>query len=142
MNYVIIRTDSGRSIEIIGKANTKKNAETIMEIDFKHWFWQKVNESEYASFEDALVEYTDEDECELEENYAWLNGCLDTDFDWKIINTTVETLDNQLSLREIVLATSDNSSYVQGNVIIDVNDIIGYGLEEFLDLFAIVFMAK
>lgn len=134
MKYVVVRTDSEREIVVVGKSSSKDEARTILRNDFEEWFWQKVSTSKDAPFEEVYAEYED-DECNLSEDSAWLNGCCHTDFDWQIIDTEVEDiLSKPLSMKQMILATSDESTYVQSNIVVELDDIIGNGLEEFFDL--------
>lgn len=134
MKYVVTRTDSERETVVVGKSASKKEAENILRNDFEEWFWQKVTASKDASFEEVYALYED-DECKLSEDSAWLNGCHHTDFDWVILDAeTEDVLSKPMSMKEMVLATSEDNSYVQGNVAVDLDDVIGCQLEEFLDL--------
>ena len=134
MKYVVIRTDSEREITVIGKTSSKDEARTILRNDFEEWFWQKVSASNDVPFEEVYAEYED-NECSLSEDSAWLNGCHHTNFDWIIIDTeTDDILSEPLSMKQMVLATSDESNYVQGNILVELDEVISCGLEEFLDL--------
>ncbi|MBP3469833.1 MAG: hypothetical protein J6K26_09995, partial [Lachnospiraceae bacterium] len=87
-----------------------------------------------ASFEEVYALY-EGDECGLSEDNAWLNGCHHTDFDWVILDTeTEDVLSKPLSMKEMVLATSEENTCVQGNVAVGLKEIIGLGFDEFLDL--------
>lgn len=137
MKYVVIRTNSERETVVVGKSSSKKEAEFILRNDFEEWFWQKVDASEDAPFEEvyALYEY---DTCGLSADSAWLNGCHHIDFDWVIIDTEADDiLTEPYSMKEMILTTSEENTYVQGNVIVDLDEVIGYGLEEFLDLLSV-----
>lgn len=134
MKYVVIRTNSERETVVVGKSASKKEAKTILRNDFEEWFWQKVSASEDASFEEVYALY-EGDECGLSEDNAWLNGCHHTDFDWVILDTeTEDVLSKPLSMKEMVLATSEENTCVQGNVAVGLKEIIGLGFDEFLDL--------
>lgn len=136
MKYVVIRT-SERETVVIGKSPSKEEARAMLRDDFEGWFWQMVSASEDAPFEEvyALYEY---DTCGLSEDSAWMNGCRHTDFDWVIIDTEADDiLMEPYSMKEMVLTTSEENTYVQGNVIVDLDEVIGYGLEEFLDLLSV-----
>lgn len=134
MKYVVVRTNSERENVVVGKSASKKEAENILRSDFEEWFWQKVSALEDASFEEVYALY-EGDECGVSEDNAWLNGCHHTDFDWVILDTeTEDVLSEPLSMKEMVLATSEDNSFVQGNVAVDLDDVIGCQLEEFLDL--------
>ena len=137
MKYVVIRTNSERETVVVGRSSSKKEAEFILRNDFEEWFWQKVDASEDVSFEEVYALYEGA-ECELSADSAWLNGCHHTDFDWVIIDTKVDDiLTEPYSMKEMVLTASEENTYVQGNVIVDLDEVIGYGLEEFLDLLSI-----
>lgn len=134
MKYIVIRSDSEIRSTVVGKASSRDDARIILRNDFEYWFWQKVSCSSDASFEEVFAEYED-DECGLSDDSAWMNGCLGTDFDWVIISTEAEdVLSSPMSAKQMLLLTSDEGPYVNGNVIIDLNEVIGHGLEEFLDL--------
>lgn len=132
--FIVVRFDSERDLVVLGQAAIKEDARAIMVKDFTEWFWQKVDTSEYSSFEEAYEDYK-EDECEITEDAAWLNECHHIDFDWVIIDTgNPEVLTAPLSMKQIVLSTTDDNAYIQGNIVVGLNEIIGLDLDAFLDM--------
>lgn len=140
--YIVIRSDSDREIVTVGITNLFEDAKDTMRYDFEKTFWKNIDRPNDASFEEVYSEYENEICC-LYENSAWLNGTFHTVFDWKIIDTEaddipeakeINILSEPLSMEQLVSLTSEDDPYVQGNVLVETDEIIGSGLEEFLDL--------
>lgn len=85
MLYIVVRYDSERTIVKLGVSESKTEAQEIMRDDFKEWLFQKAGSDENQSFENQVAAFTKLGECELESDYAWLNSCNHTDFDWSIL---------------------------------------------------------
>lgn len=137
MKYVVIRTTSEREVVVVGKTAFKDEAKTIMQNDFEEWFWQKVSgmRENNVSFEEAYATVYECDECDLCEDSAWLDSCCGVDYNWTIIDSEFDdVLSGPFTMKQMVLITSEEGTYVQGNILLDLNDIISIELEEFLDL--------
>lgn len=50
-NFLVLRSDSQRNIDVIGKANLKEDAQSILKNDFKELFFQKVGVDAITNFE-------------------------------------------------------------------------------------------
>ena len=126
--YVVVRTADRESV-VIGRSNTENGARSIMKEDFKEWLGQKMPE---LPFEKAYEEL-EGDECELSEDSAWLNDCNGSDFDWIIIDTgTEDVLSEPLSMKQMILMTSEDDPYINGYVIVDLDEIIDGQFGDFL----------
>lgn len=132
-NYVVLRV-AERNMTVVGKADTQKEAQDILRNDFEEWFWQKYEAARDASFEEIYAKYAG-DECELSETSAWLNDCKHTDFDWEMIDAVHDNiLSDPMSMKQLVLSTSENDPYVKGYVLIEPNEMLETDLDGFLDL--------
>lgn len=140
--YVVIRTDTDREIVTVGKASSHEEARTMLRNDFEFWLKQKWDypSNAYDIYNEEMEEYgcyDDDDECSIadDRDTAWLNNCRHTNFDWTIIDTATEDiLTKPLSMKQMILATSEDGHYVGGNIVVDTSDIIGLDLDGFLDL--------
>lgn len=142
MEYIVMKTDSERNTEVIGTADTKEKAQEILKNDFEKSFKKKYQNDEdfieiCADFATQMSEdgEFEDGECGLAEESAYMDNCDGSDFDWRVLNTTCENiLTEPLSMRDIILQTTEDNTYVEGNVVIDVDDMIGHNLDEFLDI--------
>jgi hypothetical protein len=130
MNFVVVRYDSERNLEVLDKTNNKKDAHSIMEADFKEKFLDKYADS---SYEELLEAVTGAGECEIEDGSAWINEVYHVDYDWKIIDTGCEVLSKPLTLRQMILATSGEDTYVEGYVSLTESEWLGNSFDDFLD---------
>lgn len=131
--YVVLRTDSERNIVVINKTNNLLEAQTALKEDFKYWFYEKYEKKENISFEEDYENH-EADEYDLNETIAWLNNCNHTDFDWKIVNTTIDgILNTPFSMKEMILKTTNDYPYLTGYVEFDFGNILDCNIEDFFD---------
>ena len=135
--YVVIRTIERETV-VIGRTPCKHEAEEILEKDFKEFFWKTYADKNESSFEEVYEENED-DGCYLSKDSAWINDYSgDINYDWEILDTQIVDIQEEpLSMKELLLLTTGDKPYVEGNVIIDMHDMVGNGFEEFLDLISI-----
>lgn len=94
MLYIVVRYDSEREIVKLGVSDSKTEAQEIMRNDFKEWLFQKAEADENQSFENQVAAFTEQGECEIGNDYAWLNDCNHTNFDWRILETDENSSEN------------------------------------------------
>ena len=137
MKYVVIET-AERTSYVIGKASDMHEAREMMKERFQKIFWEKFpNEAaSEQSLEEVYRANLDESEFELDEETAFVNGVHGYDYDWKILDTSCEgVLENPLSIMEM-LDCCDADLYVEGDVVIDLSELIDHDLEGILDIMA------
>ena len=137
MKYVVIETVE-RTSYVIGKASDMHEAREMMKERFQKIFWEKFpNEAaSEQSLEEVYRANLDESEFELDEETAFVNGVHGYDYDWKILDTSCEgVLEKPLSIMEM-LDCCDADLYVEGDVVIDLSELIDHDLEDILDIMA------
>lgn len=137
MKYVVIETVE-RTSYVIGKASDMHAAREMMKEGFQKIFWEKFpNEAESKqSLEEVYETNLDESEFEFDEETAFINGVHGYDYDWKILDTSCEdVLEKPLSIMEM-LDCCDADLYVEGDVMIDLSELIDNNLEGILDIMA------
>lgn len=137
MKYVVIETVE-RTSYVIGKASDMHAAREMMKEGFQKIFWEKFpNEAaSEQSLEEVYRANLDESEFELDEETAFVNGVHGYDYDWKILDTSCEgVLEKPLSIMEM-LDCCDADLYVEGDVVIDLSELIDNNLEGILDIMA------
>ena len=137
MKYVVIET-AERTSYVIGKASDMHEAREMMKERFQKIFWEKFpNEAaSEQSLEEVYRANLDESEFELDEETAFINGVHGYDYDWKILDTSCEdVLEKPLSIMEM-LDRCDADLYVEGDVVIDLSELIDHDLEGTLDIMA------
>ena len=131
--YVVVRV-ANRDIVTIGTSTSGEDARKIMREDFKKWLVEGGYAKEGDNFDEILAkggEYFSYDE---ENGEALINEIKESDFDWKILDTSTKNiLYEPMSMHDIVLATSDDNIFVDGNVVVDTCDTINEDYEQFLD---------
>ena len=137
MKYVVIETVE-RTSYVIGKASDMHAAREMMKEGFQKIFWEKFpNEAaSEQSLEEVYRANLDESEFEFDEETAFVNGIRGYDYDWKILDTSCEgVLEKPLSIMEM-LDCCDADLYVEGDVVIDLSELIDHDLEGILDIMA------
>ena len=137
MKYVVIETVE-RTSYVIGKASDMHAAREMMKEGFQKIFWEKFpNEAaSEQSLEEVYRANLDESEFEFDEETAFVNGVRGYDYDWKILDTSCEgVLEKPLSIMEM-LDCCDADLYVEGDVVIDLSELIDHDLEGILDIMA------
>lgn len=137
MKYVVIET-AERTSYVIGKASDMHEAREMMKERFRKIFWEKFpNEAESKqSLEEVYETNLDESEFEFDEETAFINGVHGYDYDRKILDTSCEdVLEKPLSIMEM-LDCCDADLYVEGDVVIDLSELIDHDLEGILDIMA------
>ena len=135
MKYLVLKTNNVGDVVVVKKTNDFQMAMKALREDFEYWFFEKVDKEYYETFENAYDYFESLGECELKEETAWLRDCNDYDFSWNIIDTTTKNiLEKPMSMLDMILATTNDDSYVEGNLEIFIHDIIGIDFEEFLDM--------
>lgn len=142
MKYVVIET-AERMSYIIGKASDMHEAKEMMKERFQKIFWEKFpNEAESEqSIEEVYKANLDESKFEFDEETAFINDVNGYDYDWKILDTSCEdVLEKPLSIMEMLDCCDADlyveGLYVEGDVVIDLSELIDHDLEGILDIMA------
>lgn len=142
MKYVVIET-AERTSYVIGKASDMHEAREMMKERFQKIFWEKFpNEAaSEQSLEEVYRANLDESEFEFDEETAFINGVHGYDYDWKILDTSCEdVLEKPLSIMEMLDRCDADlyveGLYVEGDVVIDLSELIDHDLEGILDIMA------
>lgn len=132
--YIVVRYDSKRNLVVLGNSDDRDNARSIMKQDFEQMLRKRYW---YVIYENTNLEkfYLNHKDNKLQDDIAMMSKYDEVDYNWMVINTTTDDiLSEPLSLQKIVLMTSDDNTYVRGNILVDLSEIIDNDLEGFLDL--------
>ena len=134
MKYTVIRFDTERELVVLGKTNSFEEAKSMMQKDFRSVFFQQYGDVDFA---DCYKRAHEDSECELGVAYAWLNDYCQVGLQWYIIDNSVDVMEKPYSKDQLQEKVTGDNPYVEGFVMVDMNELIQNDLENILDILSI-----